>query len=74
MKFAVVAIVAGGSLVIVWAMLLKRMFGGSGSLDTGPAVPYGGLPDLGPVGPLGVVSPDADLATGTSDPHDLLDP
>jgi len=73
---AVCAIVAAGLITIAWALvvLVRRMFGGFGGGDTGSAPPYGALPELGPVGALGGLSPDADISDATAGPDDLLGP
>jgi len=79
MAVVVSVIVGVGLLVTLWALvaLLRRMFGGDGSgsgtaVDAGLAPPYGGLPNLGPVGPLGGISPDAHIGDPSPSPDDLL--
>lgn len=81
MAIVVSVIVVAGLVGIGWALvvLLRRMFGGSASVDpastsvdSGSVLPYGGLPELGPVGPLGGLSPDADIDDPMAGPDDLL--
>lgn len=36
-------------------------------------IPFGGLPDLGPIGPLGNLSPSATIGDPNASPHDLYD-
>lgn len=79
MAVAVSVIVGVALLVALWALavLLRRMFFGGGSGDgttvnSTAAPPYGGLPDLGPVGPLGELSPDANIGDPGASPDDLL--
>jgi hypothetical protein len=66
-------LVVGGLLTLAWSLvvLARRIFGGIASTESGPARPYGGLPDLDPVGELGQPAPDADISQTGSDSRDL---
>jgi hypothetical protein len=66
-------LVVGGLVTLVWSLvvLARRIFGGITRTDSGPARPYGGLPDLDPVGELGQPSPDADISQTGSDSQGL---
>jgi hypothetical protein len=45
---------------------------GTQRVDEKP-IPYGGLPGIGgPVGPIGGISPNADINIGSPDSHDLF--
>jgi hypothetical protein len=71
-----IVVIAGlVGILISLGVLAKRLFGGT-STATGtaqqPAPPYGGLPELGPVGPLGGLSPDADINDPGASPDDLF--
>jgi hypothetical protein len=63
-----------GLLAILGALgvLLRRMFRGAGPSSSEPGPPYGVLPGLGPVGPLGGLSPDADVSDTGSSSNDLF--
>ncbi|HVT22129.1 MAG TPA: hypothetical protein VHE57_12165 [Mycobacteriales bacterium] len=76
MAIAVSVIVVVGLAGIGWALvvLVRRLFGGAAPVESGPAIPFGGLPELGPVGPLGELSPGADIGDLTAGPDDLIGP
>jgi hypothetical protein len=74
MAIAVSVLLVAGLVGIGWAVvvLVRRLFGGAAHVEPGPAIPYGGLPELGPVGPLGGLSPNADIDDPMAGPDDLV--
>ncbi len=73
MVIVVCAVIVVAIIVIAWALVafVRRSLAGGGTV-TGPSgTPYGGLPDLGPVGALGELAPDADIGDPATDPPDL---
>lgn len=76
MVVVVCVLVVAVLVVVPWCLVVvvRRMFGGSdgGSVGTGTSLPYGGLPELGPVGPLSGLRPDADVGDDLGSSDDLL--
>jgi hypothetical protein len=73
MVIVVCAVIVIAMLVIAWSLvtLVRRALGGGGTVTQPSATPYGGLPGLGPVGALGELFPDADIADPAADSRDL---
>jgi hypothetical protein len=76
MVIVVSALVVAAVLVVPGCcfVLIRRVVRGSRHTQfspTGHRTSYGWLPGIGPVGSLGELSPDADLAATGSDPAEL---